>query len=322
LTEHGGQTEVGGGEGGFHTADEYTEIVEYAADRFMIVVPEIDVPGHTNAALSSYAELNCDGVAPELFTGTEVGFSALCVGEETTYSFLEDVIREIAALTPGRYFHVGGDEVERLSEEDYVGFIHRVQSIVGSHGKRMIGWDEVALADLEPGSIVQLWRPLWPVPGEEEPDSARAARAREFETRSLDVVDSGAHVILSPADLVYLDLKYDSSTALGLTWAGIPNVRDAYDWDIGARFSTLPEEAILGVEAPLWSETVATIEDFEYMAFPRLAGVAELGWSLASATRWDEYRMRLGAQSARWTALGVNFRRSPLVPWEVGPADP
>ena len=101
LAAHGGSTEVGGGAGGFYTQAQYSELVRYAAERFITIVPEIDMPGHTNAALASYAELNCDGVAPALYTGIEVGFSALCVDKEITYTFIDDVVREIAAITPG-----------------------------------------------------------------------------------------------------------------------------------------------------------------------------------------------------------------------------
>ena len=321
LTEHGGSTEVGGGVGGYYSTDEYAELVEYAQNRFITVVPEIDMPGHTNAALASYADLNCDGIAPDLYTGTNVGFSTLCVDKDITYDFLDDVIREISARTPGPYFHVGGDEVEELSEEEYITFIERMQSIVGSYGKRMVGWDEVTLGNLESGSVVQLWRPYWPSDESEDVDSAQAALRAEFKTGILRAVEAGATVILSPADRLYLDMKYDTSTVLGLTWAGIPDERGTYDWKILDKFSSLPEDAIAGVEAPIWSETLGTLEDFEYMAFPRLAGVAELGWSPASIRRWAEYRLRLGAQSARWTALGINFRRSPLIPWDVGPSD-
>ena len=125
LTEHGGSTEVGGGPGGFYTLDEYAALVEYAAARHVTIVPEIDVPGHTNAALASYAELNCDGEARDLYTGTDVGFSSLCPDAEITFQFLDDVIGAIAARTPGAWFHVGGDEVRTLSEETYVHFIER-----------------------------------------------------------------------------------------------------------------------------------------------------------------------------------------------------
>ena len=321
LTEYGGSTEVGGGVGGYYSTDEYTELVEYAQDRFITVVPEIDIPGHTNAALASYADLNCDGIARDLYIGTNVGFSALCVDKDITYEFLDDVIREISSRTPGPYFHVGGDEVEELSEEEYITFIERMQSMVGSHGKRMIGWDEIALANLDPGSVVQLWRPYWPTDQTENMDSAQVALRAEFEAGILGAVDAGATVVLSPADRLYLDMKYDTSTVLGLTWAGIPDERMSYDWSISDKFSSLPEDAIAGVEAPLWSETLGTLEDFEYMAFPRLAGVAELGWTSASLRDWAEYRMRLGAQSARWMVLGINFRRSPLIPWDMGPTN-
>ncbi|MRR23431.1 beta-N-acetylhexosaminidase, partial [bacterium] len=142
LTAHGGKTEVGGGEGGFFTQEEYSDIVKYASERYITVIPEIDMPGHTNAALSSYPELNIGGKATELYTGIQVGFSTLDTRSETTYKFVDDVVREIAALTPGQYFHIGGDESHVTKIDDYVYFINRVQDIVLSHGKKVIGWDE------------------------------------------------------------------------------------------------------------------------------------------------------------------------------------
>lgn len=315
LTEVGGSTEVGGGPGGFYTTADYAELVQYAAERFITVVPEIDMPGHTNAALVSYPELACDDVAPEPYTGTEVGFSSLCTDKEITYAFLEDVIREISEMTPGPYFHVGGDEARSTDEEDFVAFIERVQEIVRSHGKRMIGWDEVAITALAPESIVQLWRPLWPEQGEPEPGSA-AAVLQEGATRAVEV---GATFILSPADRIYLDMKYDDSTVIGLTWAAISDPRSAYDWEPTEAFEDIPEASIAGVEGTLWSETMGTLDDVEYLAFPRLAGVAELGWSPASSRDWGDYRRRVGAHGARWTALGVNFHRSELIDWSPEP---
>ena len=298
LTSHGGSTEVGGGQGGFYTQAQYADIVEYAGARFITVVPEIDMPGHTNAALASYPELNCNGVAPPLFTGIEVGFSALCVDKDVTYQFIEDVVREIAALTPGAYFHIGGDEVKTLTAQQYTRFIERVQKIVQSHGKQMIGWDEISPAALLPTTIVQHWRP---------------------KTTPADAVEKGAKVILSPAERVYLDMKYDASTPIGLTWAAQIEVRDAYDWEPSASVAGVPETALLGVEAPLWTETVANIRDAEFMAYPRLAAVAEVAWSRADRRRWEDFRVRLGAQAARWEALGINFYRSPQIPWQRAP---
>ena len=294
LTQHGGSTEVMGGPGGFYTQQQYRDIVKYAADRFITVVPEIDMPGHTNAALASYAELNCNGQAPPLYTGIEVGFSALCVEKDITYKFIDDVVREISAMTPGPWFHMGGDEVKTLSAEQYTGFVNRVQTIVQAHGKEMIGWDEVASANLLPTSLVQHWRP---------------------KTTPKAAVAKGAKVIMSVASKAYIDMKYDASTPIGLTWAGIIEVKDSYDWDPAVMAEGVSEPSILGVEAPLWSETLATINDFEYLAFPRLAAIAEVAWTAQSQRRWEDFRVRLGAQAPRWTALGLNFYRSPQVPW-------
>jgi hexosaminidase len=294
LTTTGAASEVRGTPGGFYTQQQFKEIVAYAADRFVTIVPEIDMPGHTNAALSSYAQLNCNGRATPVFTGTDVGFSSLCVGKEITYRFIEDVVKEITALAPGGYFHIGGDEVKTLKPEPYRAFVERVQGIVVKHGRQMLGWDEVAVAELHPTSVVQHWRP----------DASKSELAR------------APNLILSPADRTYLDMKYDDDTALGLMWAALIPVRAAYEWNPATLIPGAPASAILGVEAPLWSETTATMRDLEYLALPRLSAVAEIAWSPQERRNWDEFRVRLGAQGPRWTAIGLNFYRSPDVPWK------
>lgn len=295
LARRGGSTQVGGGRGGFYTQAQYTELVEHAASRFIMLVPEIDMPGHTNAAQASYQELNCDGNATELYTDVKVGFSALCVDSDVTYRFIDDVVREIAALTPGPYLHIGGDEVQKLSPPRYKTFIERVQAIVHAHGKQVIGWDEIAVADLHPSALVQHWRP-------------KASPA--------EAVARGNQVILSAANRLYLDMKYDAQTPIGLVWAGLIEARDAYDWDPATLYPGVPESAIAGVEAALWSETVTNMREAELLAFPRLAESAEVAWSAANRRVWPEFRARLGAQAPRWTALGVNFYRSPQIEWE------
>ena len=302
LTEVGGRTQVGGGPGGFYTVEDYERIVAYAAERFVTVVPEIDLPGHTNAALASIPELNCDSVAREPFTGTAVGFSTVCVESEATWAFVEDVVGALAAVTPGAEIHLGGDEVEELTPAEYARFVERAQRVVEAAGKRYVGWDDVAEADLAPGAVVQVWRPQVP---------AVVASVAE-------AVAAGAEVVLSPSDRIYLDMKVDSTMVLGLSWAGFNGVRDAYEWDPGALLEGVPEAAVRGLEAPLWSETLATIRDVEFMAFPRLAGVAEAGWTPQASRSWDGYRARLGAFGPRWTALGVHFFRSPEVEWSPG----
>jgi hexosaminidase len=295
LATHGGGTQVGGGPGGYFTKADYARIVAYASARYITVVPEVDMPGHVNAALASYAELNCDGKAPPLYTGTDVGFSSLCVTKELTYKFISDVVGELAALTPGPYLHIGGDEAHATKPDDYVAFINRVQNIVAAHGKSALAWHQVVGATPLPSTVAQYWGTT-----RTAPDVAAAARR-------------GTKLLLSPANKAYLDMKYDASTPLGLSWAGYVEVKDAYDWDPGAYLGDVDAASVLGVEAPLWTETIVTLRDIEYMVFPRLVAIAELGWSPASSHDWNAFRARLGSQGPRWTAQGVNFYRSPQV---------
>jgi hexosaminidase len=306
LATYGGSTEVGGGPGGYYTQADYKDIVAYAAQHFITIVPEIDTPGHTNAALASYAELNCDGKAPPLYTGTNVGFSSLCVNKDLTYRFLDDVIGEIAKLTPGPYMHIGGDEAHSTPLADYISFIDREQPIVHAHGKTMVGWNEIAQADVKPSPATLAQN--WSIADGNTPVDDRLATA---------AVQKGVQLILSPANHAYLDMQYDKNTPYGLHWAGYVSVQQSYQWDPTTIFNGVTERDVRGVEAPIWSETLTNINEVEYMAFPRLAGIAEIGWSPREGRSWDEYRTRLAAQGPRWTAMGVNFYRSPEIAWEA-----
>lgn len=294
LTEIGGSTEVGGGEGGFFTQEQYKDIVAYATDRYITIIPEVDMPGHTNAALASYPELNCNGKATELYTGTKVGFSTLCTDKEVTYKFIDDVIGELAQLTPGPYIHIGGDESHVTKEEDYIPFIERVQDIVYSHNKTMIGWDEVTLAKLDQRSIAQYW--------------ASAKNAKK-------AVEQGVKVIMSPASKAYLDMQYDSISPLGLHWAGYIEIDTGYNWDPAQLEKEIGRENILGIEAPLWTETVTNRADMEYLVFPRLAGYAEIGWSPTKDKDWEEYKLRLASHGNQYDSWGINYYRSKRVPF-------
>ena len=293
LTEIGGSTQVGGNGGGFYTQEQYKEIVDYARSRYIMIIPEIDTPGHTNAALASYPELNESEEAPSLYEGTKVGFSTLGANRAITYQFLDEVIGELALITPGSYIHIGGDETHSTPVEDYKTFIKRIQEIVIAHGKNAIGWSEIGAAEILPGTIVQHWV------------------GKSYQ----DAKQQGAKIILSPASKAYLDMKYDSSTPLGLDWAGLINVRDSYDWEPADYIQGLEENDILGIETPLWTETVLSMQDIEYMTFPRLPGLAELAWS-PKGQNWEEYRQRLRAHGKRMQAMGINFYRSPEVDWE------
>jgi hexosaminidase len=230
------------------------------------------------------------------------------VDTDLTYDFIDDVLGEVAALTPGPYLHVGGDEVFTMPPADYVGFLNRVQPIVTAHGKTVVGWHQVAPAEHEAGRVLQFW-------GTAPTDPTLAEAVRR-----------GARVILSPGNRAYLDMKYTDQTPLGKDWAGPVEVRQAYDWDPGSYLVDVPADAVLGVEAPLWTETISTLSQAEFMTFPRLPAIAELGWSPASTHDWASFRCRLGAQGPRWTAAGIAFHPSPQVPWAQpadvsGPAD-
>jgi hexosaminidase len=294
LATYGGSSLVGGGPGGYYTRADYTNIVEYAAQRFITVIPEIDMPGHTNAALASYAELNADGTPPPLYTGTEVGLSSLWLGAEITLSFVDDVLREVAELTPGPYLHVGGDEAAGTSAAAYNAFMASVDAIVRKYGKRLIGWCEAGEAELATSALLQHWHT----------DCAGTIRGAE----------RGNKIILSEANYAYLDMKYTESSPIGHTWAGFIEVQKAYEWT--PVVSGVAETAIFGIEAALWTEFVETRDQADYMMFPRLAGHAEIGWSNATGRAFSEYRVRLAHHGKRLEALGVSFYRSSQVDWQ------
>ncbi|GII93048.1 beta-N-acetylhexosaminidase [Sinosporangium siamense] len=297
LTEVGGRTAVGGGEGGFYTAEDYREIVAYARERFVEVVPEIDVPGHTNAALAAYAELNCDGKPREPYTGIEVGFSSLCLGSPATDRFLADVVRTVAGLTPGPYIHIGGDEADATPPDDYRKFIEKVQKLVRANGKSMVGWQEIAAVPPAEDTLTQYWR------SNVAPDDPLAT------------VRNGGKLIMSPADKTYIAMKYDPSTRLGFTWAGYIEVRDAYDWDPAATIDGVTDKNIVGVESALWTETLSTMDELELFTFPRLPALAEVAWSPQASRDFAGFAVRLAAHGPRWTRLGIDFHRSPQIPW-------
>ena len=269
LTTIGGEKEVGGTDGGFYTQEEYKELVNYAHNKFITIIPEIDIPGHTNAALASYSELNCDGISPDIYTGTEVGFSSLCAQRKETYTFLKDVVNEISLLTKGSYFHVGGDESYKTSKEDFIQIIDSVISYVYKNDKTPITWDN----DVKTAEITQFWN----------------------ESSKLTALKKSKKIIYSPASRAYLDMKYDSLSKFGLSWAGYSSVKNAYEWDpknIASKLD-LKEIDILGIEAPIWSETVSSFDELSYLVFPRLLGHSEIGWTSKDQRIWEAYNQRL-----------------------------
>lgn len=321
LTELSSSSSVGGDPGGFYTKADYADIVAYAADHHMIVVPEFDMPSHTHAITLAYPELMEEPVIDDHmreiaashggelpvngvdYDGMAVGFSSLKIQNEATYDFAADAFGELAAMTPGPYLHFGGDESLATSDEDFDEFVSRVSEIISNLGKIPVAWHEAGSAkDLADDTVGQYWGFVTPTDGMDH-------KARAF-----------AQVILSPADAIYLDMKPTASSDLGLTWANGPtSVERSYSWEPSAVIEGLDDGDILGVEAPLWTETIKNLDDIDAMAFPRIAAAAEAAWSPATTESelrtWQSFRERVGAMGPLWTSLGIGFPASDEIPW-------
>ncbi len=208
---------------------------------------------------------------------------------------MKEVIAEIAAITPGPYFHIGGDESHSTKKEDYNTFIDAAQTMVQANKKATIGWDEIQSTELLPTTIAHFW------------SNAKNAK---------NAIAQGNKLLMSPASRAYLDMKYNDSTALGLNWAGNISVKHAYTWDPATFVDGIVEENIIGIEAPLWSETIEDYDDLAYLAFPRLLGYAEIGWANADQRQWESYQTRLIQHGKILKSKGVNFYRSTQVLWD------
>lgn len=303
LTGIGAATEVGGGAGGSYTDADYRAITAYAAARYLTVVPEVDLPAHTNAALTAYPELACAGTArPRPYTGIGGPDDSLCADKPEVYAFVDKVVGTLAAMTPGPYVDIGGDEAFGVSAEAYDSFMARAAAIVRAHGKQPMVWEDAAGGRLGP-ALLGAWHPAAQVP----PGlSSRLAAA----------VRGGSQVLLEPAEHAYLDQKYDRQTALGLSWAGYVGVPQAYDWDPGTFLRDVPAGSVAGVEAALWTETLATSQDLESMLLPRLPALAEVAWTPQRSRVWSSFRLRLAAQAPRWDAQGLDWTRVDDIPWQ------
>jgi len=301
--------------GGFYTQEQVREIVAWAAARNIVVVPEIDVPGHASAAIAAYPELGVrdvpDAAVPAV-PGDWGVYHTLFNAEESTIAFFQQVLAEVVDLFPGTYVHLGGDEAvkdqwkasprtqERMRELGVADeaalqswFIGRMENYLNQHGRRLIGWDEILEGGLAPDATVMSWRGV--------EGAVEAARL-------------GHDTVLSPAPTFYLDNR--QSAADGSPGRGfVVSLEDLYRFDPVPEAMT-PDQAghVLGVQANLWTEHMRDEGRVEYQAYPRVAAVAELAWSASDRKDWADFSRRLGPQLARYRTLGIDYAESALAP--------
>ena len=281
---------------GQYTQEEFKEIVAYANERCIQIVPEFDMPSHAWAALVSLSFLNSteDGRPPangydntRPYEGWDVGFNSLECRNEKTYEFIDEVFRQVSEISPSKYIHIGGDEAHVTSHDDYVYFMNRVTEIAKKYGKTPIGWQNYDTAVENPeGTVTQFW-------------STGNAKFEE-----------GINYVVSPADHAYMDMKYDSDCPYGLEWATHNPVDDSYNWDPTDYGS---KDQIVGVETCLFTETIATDEALDYMIYPRVLGHAEIGWTVKEDRSWDEYKARLATHDERLELQGIGYKRDSMI---------
>jgi hexosaminidase len=292
--------------GGFYTQEEVKEIVEYAKNRFVTVIPEIEMPGHALAALAAYPGLSCTGGPFEVYPRWGVVEDVYCAGKEETFNFLEDVLTEVMDLFPSKYIHIGGDECpkvrwekclfcqkrikqEGLRDENELQsyFIQRIEKFVLSRGRRIIGWDEILEGGLAPEATVMSWRGT----------AGGIAAAKQKHD-----------VIMTPSRYVYLDYYQCEPEGQPLAIGGYLPLERVYSYNPMPDELTPDEQKyILGVQGNLWTEYIPTPEHLEYMAFPRAFAIAESGWTPARLKDFEDFLARLEVLKKRYDAIGINY---------------
>lgn len=299
LTEAASGTDVSNGPGGFLTMAQYVELQEYALEQHIVVVPEIDLPGHTHAAMLAYPEIAPDDDVREPFTGLKVGFSSVDLTSDASWAFIDDVVGAIARNTLGPRIHLGGDEALTLERDEYVTFVERLGKVADEYGKELIMWQEAAGAKLPAGTLIQYWTAK--LDADHFADVAR---------------EQDVKFIASPGHLAYLDHVHVKGEP-GQDWAGAIELRDAYDWEPVDELPGVPQESIAGVETCLWTEMVPDFDTMSYLLLPRVPAIAEVAWG--SPRDWDRFSAAVVAHSQRWAAQNWKFYRSAQVDWTQTP---
>lgn len=312
MTTNGSQSEPG--HTGYYTKADYQDIVAYAGENGMMVIPEIDMPGHTTAALHAVPALNSAKSAPKPKPGNltpeaqgtgDVGVSSFDADNPATYEFTKEVLTQLAAMTPGPFIHIGGDESHVTNGPDYRKMINTFTRQVNDVNKRVIGWNEYGSADLPPNSVVQ----LWVGGGQGESDK---------------IIRNDAKVILSPASKTYIPQKQHSSEQFGGTWAcgGPCTLAAHYDWDPAKYLPGIGDERILGVETVQWGEWLRGMDQTESYQYPRTLATAEVGWSPQANRNYADFTKRAATLGGRMALEGLNHFKTPGVGWSTAPPAP
>lgn len=305
--------------GGFYTQDEIREIVKYAQERYVTVIPEIDLPGHMLAALAAYPELGCTGGPYEVACHWGVFPDVLCLGNEKTYEFLEGVLAEVIELFPSKYIHIGGDEAPRTrwemcpkcqglakkeglrtdrkhSTEDRLQSycMKRIERYLNERGRQIIGWDEILEGDVAPNATVMSWRGIR--------GGIKAAKLKH-------------DVIMTPNDYMYFDYyQSDDKAQEPLAMGSGVTVEKVYGFEpVATELEKEEKKYILGVQANMWTEYIATPEHVEYMMVPRIAALAEVQWMMPEEKDYQEFLKRLSSLVGFYKRESVNYAKHVLM---------
>jgi len=301
--------------GGFYTQEEIKDIVKYASQRYITIIPEIDLPGHMLAALASYPELGCTGGPYQVLTKWGVSDDVLCVGNENTFRFLEGVFDELITLFPSNYYHIGGDECPKVrwkicpkcqakivelglikdkhhsAEEKLQSYcINRMEKYLNSNGKQIIGWDEILEGGIAPNATIMSWK--------------------SFEA-GIQAAKLGHKVIMTPSSHVYFDHYQGRDTKLEpLAIGGYSDVEKVYNFDpIPKELTAQEQKFIIGGQANIWREYMPTTEQVEYMILPRIAALSESLWTEPAQKNYSTFLPRLASFFSVYDKLNYNYAK-------------
>jgi hexosaminidase len=316
-------------ENAFYDADGLRDLCAYAAERFIMIVPEVDTPGHTSALMDMHPELNTgrNQVEFELAPGYQHHAVWLDPDAPATFEVIGEALAGVASIFPGPFLHIGGDEPWGMPHDLYTSYVQRVRELVRSVGKRPLGWQESARAGLEADDIIQYWFTDLVLP-DSLPTALRAQLEADLARSHGDLERAAAAsvpVIVSPISHCYFDVPHKEQSAdpaqaerrdrVGLRFYPPASLSDAFDWDPAEALGVERTGQVGGVEAAIWCETISDFDDLTFLVLPRLAGLAQKAWSHPQAARWADHSERLARHGRLWDQDDLTYFRANTVNW-------